>query len=118
MSSGTSGVREKYLAKMGPMLDGPPKYDTSGPLSQTFRNREAKPEEGKEVMRVCSYKCKEGKEAEFFSSDEELLEKCRYYLNNEEERKAIVERGILRCKNSGYSNIETMKKLIDAIIKT
>ena len=60
----------------------------------------------------------EGKEAEFFSSDEELLEKCRYYLNNEEERKAIVERGILRCKNSGYSNIETMKKLIDAIIKT
>ena len=58
----------------------------------------------------------EGKEAEFFSSDEELLAKCRYYLYNEEERQSIVKRGILRCKSSGYSNIETVKKLIDSIV--
>lgn len=59
----------------------------------------------------------EGKEVEFFFLDEEFLEKCWYYLNNEEEWKVIVERGIFCCKNLGYLNIEIMKKLIDVIIK-
>jgi len=58
----------------------------------------------------------EGKEAEFFASNEELLEKCRYYLAHEEKRKKIAEAGTLRCHTSGYSNEETIKRLIAIII--
>lgn len=54
----------------------------------------------------------EGKEAEFFSSNEELLQKCKYYLEHEEERKTIAQAGLLRCKTSGYSNKDTVKKMI------
>lgn len=54
----------------------------------------------------------EGEEAEFFSSNEELLYKCRYYLANEDERKKIANAGLQRCLQSGYSNYETMKRLI------
>lgn len=59
---------------------------------------------------------KEGEEAEFFSSNEELLEKCKYYLSNEEERKQIAATGLKRCQTSGYSNIEAIKKIISEII--
>lgn len=58
---------------------------------------------------------KEGEEAEFFDSDEELLEKCRYYLVHEQERKKIIEGGLRRCKVSGYSNLETIRKIIKEI---
>jgi hypothetical protein len=58
----------------------------------------------------------EGKEAEFFTTNEELLEKCRYYLINEDERKRIAEAGNLRCQTSGYSNEETIKRLITIIM--
>lgn len=58
----------------------------------------------------------ENKEAVFFSNDEELLEKCRYYLSNEEERKRIVEGGILRCKTSGYSNEESIKTMLKIVV--
>ncbi|MDU1687536.1 MAG: glycosyltransferase, partial [Clostridium perfringens] len=58
----------------------------------------------------------EGKEAEFFDSNEELLEKCRYYLEYEEERKKIIEGGLRRCKESGYSNVETIRKILNNIM--
>jgi len=58
----------------------------------------------------------EGKEAQFFATNEELLEKCRYYLAHDEERKIIAEAGTLRCHTSGYSNEETLKRLIAIII--
>lgn len=59
---------------------------------------------------------KDKEEAVFFSSDEELLELCRYYLSHEEERKHIVEAGRKRCFISGYSNEETIKRVLGKII--
>jgi spore maturation protein CgeB len=55
---------------------------------------------------------KEGSEAEFFASNEELLEKCNYYLKHHEERNTIAKAGTLRCKTSGYSNEEAVRKMI------
>ena len=57
----------------------------------------------------------EGKEAEFFSSNEELLEKCIYYLSHEEKRKLIVTAGLKRCQTSGYSNAETLRSILNYI---
>lgn len=54
----------------------------------------------------------EGKEAAFFSSNEELLEKCKYYLTHEEERKQIAAAGLKRCQTSGYSNEDTIRNII------
>ena len=59
----------------------------------------------------------EGKEAEFFSSNEELLNKCKYYLQHDEERKKIAEAGTKRCITSGYSNVETLRKLVNEALK-
>jgi|LQYC01.1.fsa_nt_gi hypothetical protein len=53
----------------------------------------------------------EGKEAEFFSSDEELLEKVRFYLAHPEERNRIAAAGRERCMKSGYSNQERLKAI-------
>lgn len=58
----------------------------------------------------------EDKEAAFFSSNEELLEKCRYYLSHEDERKAIAHAGHKRCESSGYSNEEVIKKMLDIVM--
>lgn len=58
---------------------------------------------------------KEDKEAVYFSSNNELLEKCRYYLSNPKECLSIAEAGVKRCKNSGYSNLETLKRIIKSI---
>ncbi|MFN3590208.1 MAG: glycosyltransferase [Spirosomataceae bacterium] len=58
----------------------------------------------------------EGKEAEYFSSNEELLQKCLYYLEHEEERKSIAQAGYMRCKTSGYSNEEVVRAMIDKVM--
>lgn len=59
----------------------------------------------------------ENKEAVYFSSNEELLEKCNYYLLHEEERKAIAAAGRKRCVNSDYSNDKMIRYVIDIILK-
>lgn len=58
----------------------------------------------------------EGKEAVFFSSNEELLEKCRYYLSHNDERIAIAKAGHNRCLDSGYSNEFGIKKILDIVM--
>lgn len=57
----------------------------------------------------------EDKEAVFFDSNEELLEKCRYYLNHEDERIRIVEAGRRRCVESDYSNDGMICKVLSYV---
>lgn len=54
----------------------------------------------------------EGREAEFFASNEELLAKVRYYLDHETERAATAAAGYQRCLTSGYSQLERMRFMI------
>jgi spore maturation protein CgeB len=46
---------------------------------------------------------REGVEADFFSTHDELLNKCRYYLAHSEARLQIARAGLERCKRSDYS---------------
>ncbi len=57
----------------------------------------------------------EDKEAVFFDSNEELLEKIRKYLNDEAARKQIAETGRQRCLKSGYSMREQLNKILSKI---
>ncbi len=57
----------------------------------------------------------EGKEAEFFSTNEELLEKVQYYLKHEDERKTIAQNGRERCLRSGYSNHDRIKQMLATV---
>ena len=59
----------------------------------------------------------EGKEAQFFGSKEELLEKVRYYLSREEERVAIARAGRERCLKSGYSHHDRLKYMLGCIFE-
>jgi spore maturation protein CgeB len=54
----------------------------------------------------------EGKEAEFFGSNQELLEKVGYYLKNAAARQAIARAGRERCLKSGYSNQERLRQIL------
>jgi spore maturation protein CgeB len=60
---------------------------------------------------------KEGVEADFFSSQEELIDKAQYYLKNESARKALAKAGYKRCFASGYSYEEILKRFLGQIVK-
>lgn len=58
---------------------------------------------------------KEHVEAEFFASKEEMIEKIRYYLSNERERRKIAMSGRERCIKSGYDTSSRLKQILGEI---
>jgi spore maturation protein CgeB len=58
---------------------------------------------------------KEGVEAEFFSSDQELLDKVRYYLAHPDERMRIAAAGRRRCLESGYSYSDRIRSMLEKV---
>jgi spore maturation protein CgeB len=59
----------------------------------------------------------EGKEAEFFASSEELLEKTKFYCSNESARKRIAEGGYKRCREGKYSYMHRLSAALDALAR-
>lgn len=59
----------------------------------------------------------ENKEAVFFSDNDELYDKCRYFLENDKERDEIAFNGFKKTCSSGYSNYETIKRIINKALK-
>ena len=57
----------------------------------------------------------EGKEADFFSNNDELLKKVRYYLDHENERLDIAKAGYSRCLRDGYSYENRLKGILSII---
>jgi len=60
----------------------------------------------------------EGKEAEFFDSCEELLEKTKFYCSNESARKRIAKGGYKRCIEGGYTYVRRLSTALDALERT
>ena len=60
----------------------------------------------------------EGIEAEFFDSYEELIKKARYYLENDDQRQKIANKGHQRCVESDYSWNRFMLEDWDKVLKT
>lgn len=54
----------------------------------------------------------EGREAEYFSSNEELVDKIRYYLSHENQRQKIIEGGYRRCMTSEYDIYSRMRQWV------
>ena len=57
----------------------------------------------------------EGKEAEFFASCEELLDKVQFYCNNEPARKRVADGGYKRCKEGGYAYVCRLRGAFQAL---
>jgi len=58
---------------------------------------------------------REGQEAEFFSTFDELRDKCRHYLAHEDGRRRIAGRGYERCLRDGYSNAARLGHVLERI---
>ena len=56
----------------------------------------------------------EGKEAEFFGSAEELLDKVKFYSSHESAREAIAAAGCQRCIEGKYAYVHRLSAVLDA----
>lgn len=54
----------------------------------------------------------EGREAEYFDTYDELLDKARFYVHHDMERSRIATAGHARCKRSGYSVQDRMEFML------
>lgn len=59
----------------------------------------------------------EGKEAEFFSSNDELVDKARFYLEHDSLREKIAAAGRARCINGGYDYGSRMALMLKQAIE-
>lgn len=57
----------------------------------------------------------DGKEAIYFSNDDELLKNVKYYLANEKERELIRSEGLKKCLDSDYSYQNRAKEIIQKV---
>ena len=57
----------------------------------------------------------EGREAAYFSSHNELVDKIRYYLANESERARIARAGYERCIRDGYSFDNRIREIVERL---
>jgi spore maturation protein CgeB len=57
----------------------------------------------------------EGKEAEFFESCEELVDKVKFYCNNEPARKRVADAGRRRCTESMYAYLHRLKNALNTL---
>jgi spore maturation protein CgeB len=60
---------------------------------------------------------REGAEAEFFGSTDELVEKIWYYLQHTDEREQIAAAGRRRFVESGYSNAARFRRMLEEVVK-
>ncbi len=59
---------------------------------------------------------KEGEEAEFFGSPEELVSKAKFYLGNDAVRERVAARGRERCHRSGYDTDSVLGRVLKEIM--
>jgi spore maturation protein CgeB len=59
----------------------------------------------------------EGKEAEFFETDNEMIDKIRYYLTHADDRRRIALAGRERCLKSEYSNHHRIASVLKNILE-
>ncbi|HVM99024.1 MAG TPA: glycosyltransferase [Caulobacteraceae bacterium] len=57
----------------------------------------------------------EGREAEFFDGEEELIDKARFYAAHETERARVAAAGRERCEKSGYAYVERLRPVLATI---
>jgi spore maturation protein CgeB len=60
---------------------------------------------------------REGIEADFFETWDEMLGKCKYYISHADERMAIAAAGRRRCTDSGYSYDGQVTAVLDRLEK-
>ena len=57
----------------------------------------------------------EGREAEFFGSEAEMVDKAHFYVANEPARARIAAAGRARCESGGYAYVERLRPVLGAI---
>ncbi|MGB8061715.1 MAG: glycosyltransferase [Candidatus Sulfotelmatobacter sp.] len=57
----------------------------------------------------------EGREAEFLDTQEELMEKAKFYSIRESARRKIAQAGRERCSRSGYAYVRRFKAALEFV---